>query len=158
MSRILEINGKEYKLEFTIEASLYKDCTEKVTGFMSNVASAEDGEDNKGKIKDLISTMSDIPQTTLTMFYAGLMEHHGTEEGDGEVPDKKTAKILLKSYIKENNGNFWSVMEMLLDQMGEDGFFKLIGLEEMMSPMTEEKEPKKPQDHKKKQPKVSESE
>ena len=49
-------------------------------------------------------------------------------------------------------------MEMLLDQMGEDGFFKLIGLEEMMSPTTEEKEPKKPQDHKKKQTKVSESE
>ena len=141
MYKVLNISGKDYKVEFSVEASLYGECTEKVINLKANF---------KG--------ISDITKVALSMFYAGLMEHHGTEEGDGEVPDKKTAKILLKSYIKENNGNFWSVMEMLLDQMGEDGFFKLIGLEEMMSPMTEEKEPKKPQDHKKKQPKVSESE
>lgn len=155
MYKVLNISGKDYKIEFSVEASLYGECTEKVINLMTAVN--EDG-DNADSIKAKFKGISDIPQVALSMFYAGLMEHHGTEEGDGEVPDKKTAKILLKSYIKENNGNFWSVMEELLDQMGEDGFFKLIGLEEMMSPMTEEKEPKKPQDHKKKQPKVSESE
>ena len=151
MSRILEINGKEYKLEFTIEASLYKDCTEKVTGFMSNVASAEDGEDNKGKIKDLISTMSDIPQTTLTMFYAGLMEHHG-EDGDQTVMSLHDAKKLIKQYFKEHKedetGNFYGVMQILLEQMGEDGFFKQIGLEQIAEQTT--KEVKTPQDHKRK--------
>ena len=155
MYKVLNISGKDYKIEFSVEASLYGECTEKVINLMTAVN--EDG-DNADSIKAKFKGISDIPQVALSMFYAGLMEHHGTEAGDGEVPDKKTAKILLKSYIKENNGNFWSVMEMLLDQMGEDGFFKLIGLEEMMSPMTEEKEPKKPQDHKKKQTKVSESE
>lgn len=155
MYKVLNISGKDYKIEFSVEASLYGECTEKVINLMTAVN--EDG-DNADSIKAKFKGISDIPQVALSMFYAGLMEHHGAEEGDGEVPDKKTAKILLKSYIKENNGNFWSVMEMLLDQMGEDGFFKLIGLEEMMSPMTEEKEPKKPQDHKKKKPKVSESE
>lgn len=151
MSRILEINGKEYKLEFTIEASLYKDCTEKVTGFMSNVASTEDGEDNKGKIKDLISTMSDIPQTTLTMFYAGLMEHHG-EDGDQTVMSLHDAKKLIKQYFKEHQedetGNFYGVMQILLEQMGEDGFFKQIGLEQIAEQTT--KEVKTPQDHKRK--------
>ena len=100
MSRILEIGGKEYKLEFTIEASLYKDCTEKVTLFMSNVANAENKEDSEKNIKNLISTMTDIPQTTLIMFYAGLMEHHG-EDGDKTVMSLHDAKKLIKQYFKE---------------------------------------------------------
>ena len=155
MSRILEINGKEYKLEFTIEASLYKDCTEKVAGFMSNVASAEDEEDkkkdNKSKIKELISTMSDIPQTTLTMFYAGLLEHHG-EDGDQTVMSLHDAKKLIKQYFKEHEndetGNFYGVMQILLEQMAEDGFFKQIGLEQIAEQTTQEV--KTPQYHKRK--------
>ena len=151
MYKVLNISGKDYKIEFSVEASLYGECTEKVINLMTAVN--EDG-DNADSIKAKFKGISDIPQVALSMFYAGLMEHHGTEEGDGEVPDKKTAKILLKSYIKENNGNFWSVMEMLLDQMGEDGFFKLTGLETFMDDLNvaakPKKTPKKPTDHQKK--------
>lgn len=154
MYKVITISGVDYKVEFSVEASLYGECTEKVINLMTAVS---DEDESPNGLKEKFKGISDVPQVTLSMFYAGLMEHHGVEEGDGSVPDKKTAKILLKNYIKENNTNFWSVMEELLDQMGEDGFFKLIGLEEMMSPV-EEKTVKKPQDHKKKQTKVSDSE
>ena len=97
--------------------------------------------------------MSNVPQTTLHMFYAGLLEHHGnTENGDGAVTSLSDAKALLKQYIAENKSNFYSVMEMILEQMSEDGFLELIGLNEMLQ--TEEETPKKaskvPQDHMKK--------
>lgn len=142
--KILEIDGKDYKLEYTIEASLYEDCTEKVTTLMFDVSDAE-GENG---IKSVISAMTNIPQTSLTMFYAGLLEHHG-ECGDRTVLSKNDAKILLRKYFDEHKedetGNFYGMMELLLTQMGEDGFFKQIGLEQMTRP---QKPVKKPQDHK----------
>lgn len=148
MSRILTIGEKEYKLEFTIEASLYKDCTDKVIGFMADVESMKD----KNNIKEAISTMTDIPQTALIMFYAGLMEYHG-EDGDQTIMSLHDAKKLIKQYFKEHTddetGNFYGIMQILLEQMGEDGFFKQIGLEQMTE-QTTEKTVKTPQDHKKK--------
>ena len=45
-------------------------------------------------------------------------------------------------------------MEMLIDDMAEDGFFELIGLDKMMEKVevqTGQKQVKMPQDHKKKQ-------
>ena len=97
--------------------------------------------------------MSNVPQTTLHMFYAGLLEHHGTgSDGDGTVTSIEDAKVLLKQYISENKTNFYAVMEMIMGQMAEDGFLDLIGLNDMIQ--TEEEEPKKtpkvPQDHLKK--------
>ena len=142
--KILEIDGKDYKLEYTIEASLYEDCTERVTTLMFDVSDAE-GENG---IKNVISAMTNIPQTSLTMFYAGLLEHHG-ECGDRTVLSKNDAKTLLRKYFDEHKedetGNFYGMMELLLTQMGEDGFFKQIGLEQMTRP---QKPVKKPQDHK----------
>ena len=90
------------------------------------------------------------------MFYAGLMEAHGTHpDGDGKVPNINVAKKLIAQYIKEHkeeeSGNFYGVMLMCIEQMGEDGFFNLIGLLPIMEKMTEPvKKPRKsPQDHKK---------
>lgn len=143
----IKIGNKEYKLEYTIEASLFNECTEKVTNFMMNIGAAEDNND----LKAVLSSMADIPQTALTLFYAGLLEHHG-EDGDGTVLSKSDAKKLIKQYISEHSddetGNFYGVMGMLIEQMGNDGFFGLIGLDKMFAPS---KEVKKPQDHKKKQ-------
>ena len=101
-------------------------------------------------VKNIIKGMSSIPQTTLHMFYAGLLEHHGTgSDGDGTVTSIDDAKTLLKQHISENKTNFYAVMEMIMGQMAEDGFLDLIGLNEMLQ--TEEEEPKKtpkvPQDH-----------
>lgn len=149
----LKIGDKEYKIEFTIEASLYSECTEKVTGLMLSIAEAQD----KNAIKEVISSMSDIPQTALTMFYAGLLEHHG-EDGDKTVLTKTDAKKLIKQYFNEHadddTGNFYGIMEMLVERMGEDGFFKQIGLQQMTGQT--EKTLKQPQDHKKKETKASE--
>lgn len=154
----LKIGNKNYKIEYTIEASLCSECTEKVTNLMTGVVTA--GE-NKA-IKEFISSIADIPQTTLSMFYAGLLEHHG-EDGDETVKSKSDAKKLIKQYITEHSedetGSFYGVMGILIEQMGNDGFFNLIGLEHMMQQIQAEeqkqKEPKKPQDHKKKTTKAT---
>ena len=145
MYKIININKKEYKLEYSLEASLYPESTEKLLEFISL-----DAENDKNKIKSIIKGMSNVPQTTLHMFYAGLLEHHGTGlDGDGTVTSIEDAKTLLKQYISENKTSFYAVMEMIIEQMGEDGFLELIGLNDMIQ--TEEEEPKKtpkvPQDH-----------
>ncbi len=148
MYKIININKKDYKLEYSLEASLYPESTEKLLEFISL-----DAENDKNKIKSIIKGMSNVPQTTLHMFYAGLLEHHGTgSDGDGTVTSIEDAKTLLKQYISENKTSFYTVMEMIIEQMGEDGFLDLIGLNDMIQ--TEEEEPKKtpkvPQDHLKK--------
>lgn len=145
--KVLNIGGKEYKIEFTIEASLYNECTEKTTMLMQQLAEAQKG----GETKELIKSIADIPQTTLTMFYAGLLEHHG-QDGDATVTSKKDAKVLVRQYFEEQKeegtGNFYDLLGMLMEQMGEDGFFDQIGLTQ--GAKQAEKATKKPQDHKKK--------
>lgn len=133
MYKILTINGEDYYLQYSIEASLYADCVSKLAELFEKLSSGKDTND----IKAIISGFSNIPQTALTVFYAGLMEAHGTHKnGDGRVPDIQTAKDLLATYIREhtddNTGNFYGVLEMCVAQMGEDGFFKLIGMENIM--------------------------
>lgn len=143
----LTINGKEYTLEYTIEASLNNDCVERTVGFMTNILQSTENEDLKG----LISQMADIPQTTIVMFYAGLLENHSDE-----IQSLSDAKSLIKQLIKENKedetlSNFYGIMQVLTECMGDDGFFKQIGLEQMMSTDNQtEKVKKMPQDHKKK--------
>lgn len=153
--KIITIGGIDYTFEFTIEASLYSECTEKVTGLMVGAGSAQMEEENsKENIKAMISTMSDIPSVAMTMFYAGLMEHHGSL-GDGKVKSIKEAKLLVKQYLSENKddekGNFYALMQEMMECMSDDGFFELIGLDKMFTPTQEKKKvPKTPQDHKKK--------
>ena len=133
MYKIVKINNQDYKLEYSIEASLYADCISNLTILLADIGTAENNKDVKGMLKG----MSNVPQTTLIMFYAGLMEHHGSHpSGDGKVPDISAAKSLISKYIREHaedgEGNFYSVMEMCINQMAEDGFFRLIGLDKIM--------------------------
>ena len=142
MYKILKIGGKDYKLEYSIEASLYADCTASLTGLMSEIQMAGENKD----VKKVVSELSNIPKTTLTIFYAGLMEHHGAHPyGDGTVPDIQTAKRLIAQYLKEHSedetGNFFGIMQMCIEQMGEDGFFKLTGLEGMMNQFSQTAKP-----------------
>ena len=126
---VLEIEKKEYKIEFSIEASLNEECVERAAGFMCGAKAKNDGS----IMDNIIDTVTDIPGTTLSMFYASLLEHHG-ENGDGTVKSKAEAKALIKKYFAEHKddgkGNFYAVMQLLIEQMMEDGFFKLIGLEQ----------------------------
>lgn len=146
--KVINIGGKDYTFEFTIEASLYDECTEKVVNLMYSMETAKDNESTK----ELISSMSNIPQTALVMFYAGLLENHG-EDGDGSVMDKKDAKSLIKKYFAEHKddetGNFYGVMELMVEVMEDDDFFSQIGLNQLAGGQTKKK-PKTTQDHKKK--------
>ena len=150
--KIINIGGKDYTFEFSIEASLYNACTERVTNLMVNIGSAQNNED----IKSVISTISDIPAVAMTLFYAGLLENHGDE-----FRSIMDVKPLLRAYMTEHkedgSGNFYAIMNDMIECMGDDGFFELTGLNQMMQGEAPAKKlPKTPQDHKKKATKVIE--
>ena len=132
----LLIGEKEYTLEYTFEAVASDDCIQKTLELLTNLENEE---------MEISEKMSAVPNTVITLFYCGLLEYHADE-----VADKTVARALLKQYFKENkddeNATFYGVMMAIVEQMGIDGFFKQIGLTEG-SP---KKEPKTPQDHKKK--------
>ena len=148
--KTITINCKQYLFEFSIEASLYSEVTEKVTSLMFALDEAGDADD----IQKMVSSLADVPKTSLTMFYAGLLEHHSHE-----IRSIEDAKKLVKEYFAEDKEqNFYTLMQDMIECMHDDGFFKQIGLEQMMAVPTE-KEVKTPQDHKKKttaKPKVTE--
>lgn len=150
----LKIGNKTYNIEYSVEASLCDDCVEKVTNFMMGMANT-DGVDAK---KFVIGTMTNLPVTALGMLYGGLMAHHG-EDGDNTVTCLADAKKLLKQYIvdhkEDGTGNYYDIIGILIDQMGKDGFFDIIGLTKIIE-MGQTKTPKKPTDHKKKNNAVTE--
>lgn len=158
MYKLLKIGSKEYKLEYSIEASLYDECVKSV---MNTLLATSGGVDKTPE--EMISGMANIPNTALTVFYAGLLQYHGdSPDADGSVPNLATAKKLAAQFIQEHKddeqGNFYGIFAMCLDQMEEDGFFKLTGLETFMDDLNvaakpkkaPKKAPKKPTDHQKK--------
>lgn len=134
---ILNIGKKDYNIEFNIEASLNAECVDQITEFMCGLGRAE----SKNPIQSVLDSVKDKPKTVLAMFYAGLLEHHGTEDGDGTITCKADAKKLLKQYFAEHKedgaGNYYSLYTLLLGQMEDDGFFALIGLEQTMKDVEE---------------------
>lgn len=93
MYKVLKIGGKDYKLEYGIEASLFDDCVKSV---MNMLVSTSGGTDRS--LKEMVSGMSSIPNVALNAFYAGLLQYHGNHsDGDGTVPDLDTAKNLQHS-------------------------------------------------------------
>lgn len=136
MYKILKINGNDYKLEYSIEASLYNDCIDKVSGMLLNVVAGQASQD----LKPILSAMSDIPNTAVTVFYAGLMEHHGAE-GDGSVTNIATAKRLAATLLKDKDSevtNWYDLLVICINQMGEDGFFDLVGMNDILQTEAEE--------------------
>lgn len=138
MYKTITIGGKDYKLEYSIEASLYGDCVASVVSLLAGIGRAAEKDD----IVKQIHEISNVPQVAWTIFYAGLLEAHGTHPGgDGAVPDKEAAKGLMVQYIKEHQGeegeNFYDVLTMCMNQMGEDGFFKLTGMDSIIGQSTE---------------------
>lgn len=159
MYKVMNIGGKDYKVEFAIEAALYDGCVSAVMGLIGGIAVAA----SEKEIKGIIAGMANIPQTALTLFYAGLMEHHG-DSGDRTIIQMSDAKNLIIQYFKEHPGDsFYDVMNLMMDQMEEDGFFERVGLEKMMEKYFPEAMRKKetevvttiPQDHKSKTKKAS---
>lgn len=138
MKRIT-IDNKEYTFEFTIEASLYDDCTKSVMDLFVKggmVSGAATDADLDGAREYLLETIANLPQKALTLFYAGLLEHHGPE-GDRSINSKADAKKLLTTYLKENNKSFKDVLGDMMGIMGDDNFFDLTGLNQIMTEVTE---------------------
>ena len=142
--RRLTINGKEYTFRFSIEASLYNECTEATMNMILSFGEAQ-GEVESVDIKaddakeqfvsamrKTFSSVANIPQTALTLFYAGLMEEHGMT-GDQTVLSIADAKKVLCDYLRETDGNFYEVMNLMLEIMGEDHFFELTGLSKVLN-------------------------
>lgn len=144
--RRLTIGGKEYTIEFSIEASLYNECTEAAMNLVMGFGEAQGavemakGDDEAEKVRSAIrktfSSIANIPATAMTLFYAGLLEHHGNE-----IQSIDDAKDLIRVYLKDNDLTFVDVLNLMLECMGEDHFFDLTGLSKVLN--TEEKKPKR---------------
>lgn len=162
MKRIT-IGGQEYTIEFSLEATLYNECTEKVMDMITSASVAGAKIDNKEinaeektetALKTIVTSAADIPNRALILFYAGLLEHHGTESGDGTIKSKKDAKKLMKEYIDEHEGmNLYDVMSEMMEEIMNDHFFEQIGVDKMMenaNKQIQNHQVKTPQDHKRK--------
>jgi len=163
MYKVITIGGEDYRLEYTIEASLYSDAVEKLVNLIGRTAavqqSAEGGTPMQAEaaVEGMISQLSDIAGTALTLFYAGLLEYHGPE-GDQTVKSLKDAKRLARTWMTEQdegNGTWYDLLTLCINQMGEDGFFKMIGLEKALTPAAAPRPVKTPQDHKRKRASAS---
>lgn len=145
MYKVLKIGDIEYKLEYSFEAALYEDCTEAVINTINLMTSEDDW-------REMSKGISNIPNVTIILFYAGLLQYHGLD-GDKTVKSIQDAKELAIKYIQsQEDGSFYGLMNECIEQMSEDGFFKLIGLNHVFgSPEEETTTAKTPQDHKPKQ-------
>lgn len=154
MYKVLNIGNKDYKLEYTVEAALYKDGVDRLIDFIGGLGGAQSepeitkdlDSESKTKVRvqivnNLKSEITNLPNTALELFYMGLLQHHG-EDGDGTVLDIKSAKRLVTQYFAEQdtaeNGinDFAALLSVCMNQMGEDGFFKRTGLEKIMAQST----------------------
>ncbi len=141
MYRTLECGGKEYRLEYSIEAYLAKVPTAdgKYSSFVTPLLKIQD----RLGTEELEAAM-DIPSIAVSALYAGLLRWHGRgRNGDMTILSLEDAGELAISIIDEHPdddelGSFAGLMTMCLAQMEEDGFFKRLAASEKM------------QDHKKK--------
>ena len=146
--KIIEIDEKEYKLEFGFEAAEYKNLVQKMFKILCGayvVESANNMEEPTAKdvINGTASMVGDLPEICTDAFYAGLIEHNSAS--------KEEAKALMREFMKKEKISFMKLYTILKDCMEDDGFFNLSGLTDMMEEMYGTSKPKAPQDHKKKQ-------
>lgn len=145
MKRIT-IGDKEYTFKFSVQASLYNECTESILDSFAmggRAKASADENDLEAMYKDIISTMANIPHKASILFYAGLLEHHG-KRGDGSIKSLADAEDLLTDYLEENqdeegnwNKSFSDVLSEMMEIMFDDNFFALIGLDKMVSQKAE---------------------
>lgn len=167
MYKTLTIGGKEYKLEYTIEAYLCNECIEKISNFSSKVfggagialamQSKTDEQDKteefqqsalKGIFSNIISGVGTLPSTVMSTLYAGLLEHHGTgRNGDGTIKSMDDIKNIVNDYFTDHaddgKGNFYDLLIICMEKMEEDNFFERTGVSQFMKNLIPE-ETKKP--------------
>ena len=155
---IFKTKEKEYTLEYTFEAALNRQCVDNAFNLTLGVFGIPDGKEGEADtVKKQIQSISALPIKIMELFYAGLLEHHGPD-GDGSVLAEKDAIKIYKEFSRENKedarSDFYGLMSSIIETMEKDGFFKQIGLDQMMSSAEEVEEKKTvPTDHKKKESK-----
>ena len=107
------------------------------------------GESKAAAVLDGTAEMvAEIPQICSIAFYAGLLEENPASFED--------ARSMMRTYMEENELSYAGLYKQIKAWMEEDGFFKLSGLTEMLEEMSQnaeekiQKQPKAPQDHRKK--------
>jgi len=166
---------KEHDVEFTFEAA-ESDTVQKVFDYFSgtymlkglktekkeeDMTEEEKTECKIAQMDALVGGMSIIPKLSIDLLYMGLLEHHGVcGDKTQDILTRNDAKNLYKQFCKENPDSeiamHSGLFEALKIQMETDGFFKRIGLEQMIEKMSQPS-PKVPQDHKKKNTKQSDN-
>lgn len=134
----VKINGEVYTFEYSIEASLYPDCTKEIMDTFINIGvgqGAAENNDAMSVLDTIKNTVSNIPVKAMVLFHAGLLEHHGLSEGE--------SKDLLKAYVKESGKSFRDIYGELMEMVAEDNFFELIGLNQIFPNEQTEKKSKK---------------
>lgn len=125
--KTLTVNKKEYKVEYFVEASLNVECLKNILSMLYYVSLAETTQEKRQVISKMVS---DIPQTTINVLYAGLLENN-------EGITAEDAKQVTKEYLIENKGtdkgSYYALLTELIEIMSDDGFFELVGVKKMIS-------------------------
>lgn len=137
MYRSFEFDGKEYRLEYSVEAYMEKytdyDGARKthVTPLVEYMTKM-----NNGGGEDVASAF-DIPEIAAHAMFAGLIRWHGRgKRGDKTIATLDDAKELCMELIDANPedkylGTWSGLVLMCIEQIEEDGFFtKLAGMTE----------------------------
>ena len=162
----ITVNGKEYILEYTFEAAECHECIDAAMDIFGSMMTAkiDSKHSEEMQVRDFLMSLSDLPRMAMDMFYAGLLENHGTgPDGDGTITSRADARCLYKQFCKENPEDeratsYYALCTSIAEQMEKDGFFKRTGMEDILENMEslvkskQKKQPKKPMDHQRKKP------
>lgn len=146
MYKTFEHGGKEYRLEYSLEAYMtkyvdpygnYKTHVAPLVEYMNKMnASGEDA--------DTVSAAFDIPEIAVHAMFAGLIRWHGRgKRGDKSIITFDDAAEFCMELIDEHPGDkylgsFSGLMLMCIEQIEADGFFnRLAG-----ATVPEDKKPK----------------
>ena len=162
----ITVNGKEYILEYTFEAAECHECIDAAMDIFGGMMTAkiDSKHSEEMQVRDFLMSLSDLPRMAMDMFYAGLLENHGTSQMETEqlqvvqmrdVCINSFARKILK--MKEQHLTMLFVL-LLQSRWRKMVFFKRTGMEDILENMEslvkskQKKQPKKPMDHQRKKP------
>lgn len=129
--KTFKIGDKEYTLEYTFEAAEHKQLVQHMFNMLSGAYVIRNGTKREAMayamFDGVAEMVADIPSICRTAFYAGLLEHN-------KISEKET-KTLMKQYMKENGLTFAALYDELRQEMENDGFFDLSGIQDMIQKM-----------------------
>lgn len=147
MYRTFEHGGKEYRLEYSLEAYMtkYVDYDGSYKTHVTPLVEYMNKMNESGSDADNVAAAFDIPDVAVHAMYAGLLRWQGRgKRGDKTIVTLDDAAELCMELIDEHPddkylGSFSGLILMCIEQIEEDGFFtKLAG-----ATAPQDKKPKK---------------